>query len=129
MPALDIAVRQNGRALQHIAQFAHVARPLVCEQRVQSVVQQPGEPTAHGSCTIDKELFRKEGNIADAVAQRRQQDVKDLEAVEKILAKGGALHRLAEISFARRDDTDVGFLEPCPAKPSKLSFFEETQNL
>jgi hypothetical protein len=107
MPALDIAVGQYGRALQHITQFAHVARPVVCEQCVQRVVQQPRDPTAHRSCAIGKELFRQRPNIADAVAQRRQQDVKNLEAVQKILAKGAAFHRVGDVAVARCDDTDV----------------------
>ena len=120
MPALDIAVGQYGRALQHITQFAHVARPVVCEQCVQRVVQQPRDPTAHRSCAIGKELFRQRPNIADAVAQRRQQDVKNLEAVQKILAKGAAFHRVGDVAVARCDDTDVLLSYGGNPKPSQF---------
>src|SRR5258705_4768520 len=44
----------------------------------------------HGSRTVGEELFREQPDVAEAVPEWGQHDVKDLQPVQKILAKRAA---------------------------------------
>src|SRR5712671_4220022 len=83
----------------------------------------------HGSRTVGEELFREQRDVAEAVPEWRQQDVKDLQPVQKILAKRAACNRVAEVPVARRDNAHVSLLESRPAEAPILAFLDETQDL
>ncbi len=83
----------------------------------------------HGSRTVGEEMLREQRDVAQAVPEWRQQDVKDLQPVKKILAKRAALNRLAEVSIARGDDAHVRPLKSCAAEAPILTFLDETQDL
>src|ERR1700674_4371924 len=64
--------------------------------------------------------------VAEAVSEWGQQDVKDLQPVQKVLAKRTAFNRVAEVPVARRDDAHVRLLESRPAEALILAFLDET---
>ena len=127
MSAIDITVSQDGRSLKHIAQLSDVARPVVLEQRVPRVVQQSRDPTADCSRNLGEEVIREKKDIAHAVTERRQEDVKDLQAVKQILAKLAASHGVAQVSIACRDDANIGLLDSRSTEPLILTLLQEAE--
>jgi hypothetical protein len=69
------------------------------------------------------------GDVRDAFAQRRQEDVEDLQPIEQILAEGAVFHRFDDIAIAGGDDANVGALEPRAAQPLILALLQETEQL
>jgi hypothetical protein len=47
MMAIDRAIAQDCRALEHVAQLAHIRRPAVSQQRVARLIGQTRRSTAH----------------------------------------------------------------------------------
>jgi hypothetical protein len=98
----------------------------VGEQRVKRIVSQPWYSTMHGSRTVSEELFREQREVAKAVTEWGQQDVKHLQPVQKILTKRAAFNCVAKVPVARRDDAHVRLLESRPAKTLIFAFLDET---
>ena len=80
----------------------------------------------HGSRTVGEELFREQRDVAKSVPEWGQQDVKDLQPVQKILTKRAAFNCVAKVLVARRDDAHVRLLESRPAEALILAFLDET---
>src|SRR4029450_3119213 len=83
MPALG----DNHRSLDHIAKFAGVAGPGIALQVGEAFLRYRIEWLAIQRREFVDEAPDKHGNVFDAVAQRRQDDGKNIQAVEEILAK------------------------------------------
>src|SRR3546814_3613309 len=76
------------------------------------------EPLHRGRCELAvgksrtaprlDEVVDKRGDVAPAVAQRRQRDWNDVEAVEKILAEPAIGNERPHVAVRRRDDAHVG---------------------
>ena len=70
--------------LHRIFQFAHIARPNLLLEQVHGRGRNPRDALAHGQREFTDEMVDQRGNIVPAVAQWRQLDVKDVQAVEQI---------------------------------------------
>src|SRR3546814_8399095 len=54
-----------------------------------------------------EEMADEVGNVVGALAQRRQPDRHDVEAIEQILAEGALTDELAQVAVRRGDDPHV----------------------
>src|SRR3546814_16220739 len=105
----DLIAREHGESLDDIAQLANIAGPVMAF-----------EPLHRGRCELAvgksrtaprlDEVVAKRGDVAPAVAQRRQRDWHDAAAVEKTLAQPAIRHEHPQCAVARRDDAPA-----CPA--------------
>src|SRR5678815_4171783 len=89
---------ENGRPLQDVAELSNVARPLIFEQCGSRVSCQTSGRPAEGLADVLQERLAHRNDIDRALAQRRNPDVEDAEAVEQILAKVAALDRFPQVS-------------------------------
>ena len=118
------AIAQNRRALQHIAQLSNVARPSVRHQQLFLVLRQPGRCTADRLTDVLQECVDEDGNIGRPLAQRRQMDVEDAQAIVEVLAKCPARDGVAQIGVGRRDHANVRFQQARAAEQLRLVLAE-----
>ena len=83
-----VLLGQDLRPFQHVGQLADVAGPIVARQRVHRL----GRRCVNGCgpiCRVVEEMLDQLGNVLPAIAQRRQMDRDDVEAIVQILAELG----------------------------------------
>jgi len=103
---VDLLVREDERALDRVAQFAHVAGPRVGAQRLHRLRRQPLARAMARVQPLD-DLHRDLADVVLALAQRGhvQRDRRD--AVEQVFAQAPAAHRFDRIVMGGRDDAHV----------------------
>src|SRR3546814_5421369 len=67
------------------------------------------------------------GNVVGALAQRRQPDRHDVEAIEQILAEGALTDELAQVAVRRGDDPHVRLDRRAAADGGVLALLQHTQ--
>ncbi len=71
---------------------------------------------------LRQEMLRDRQDVIDAVAQRRQAHVDNVEAVVEILAKGALLHHFLEVLVGGRHYPHVDALHTARAHRANLLF-------
>src|ERR1051326_5980000 len=122
-----ISARHDERAVDHVAQLAHVAVPLV---RLQG-------PDEFGLDVLDllvfvliellQEEMREKRAVLEALAQRRHFDGKDVQAIVEVLAHLAVRDRLLRIAVGCCDDARVDVDLFVAADAAELSFFEHAE--
>src|SRR5438552_17147110 len=85
--------RQNHRTLDYILQLADVARPIVCVEELDRLLVYVSNLLAQFFGVAVDQVSDQQGNIANALAQCRQSNRKNVEAVKQILTKPDLRHR------------------------------------
>src|SRR5206468_9949116 len=98
------ALRQNCRALDDVLEFPYVARPGVTGQSFHAPGAEPLNRLPDSSRQGTREESHEQSNIGRPVAQRRDDDRKDVQAVQQIGAKLSLAQSLIEVSIRGRDD-------------------------
>src|SRR5580700_3789723 len=89
----SLPFRQNHRPLDYILQLADVARPIVCvEEFDRLLVYVSNLPAEFLGVAVDQ-VSDQQGDIAETLAQCRQSNRKNVEAVKQILTKLSLGHR------------------------------------
>src|SRR5205823_6884253 len=122
-------VGEQHRALDLVGELAHVARKRVAgEQRERLVAG-----LADGLLQLRREPSRQmpgEGrDVLPPVAQRRQADRKDAQAVVQVLAEAARLHLVLEATVGGRDHPYVDRAGPGLADGAYLALLEHPQEL
>ena len=113
--------RQQCRALQHVAQLAHVARPGVRQQRALGLRRQRASPR--------QEMARQRQDVVGSRGERRQRQLDRVEAVVQVLAElSGADHRL-KVGVGRADDAHLDGALAVGAQPLEASGLQHAQQL
>src|SRR5580704_2755640 len=95
----SLPFRQNYRPLDYILQLADVARPIVSvEEFNRLLVYAPNLLAQFLGIAVDQ-VSDQQGNIAIALAQCRQANRKNVEAVKQILTKPALGHRCSQVSI------------------------------
>ncbi|ETP63727.1 hypothetical protein BDSB_19375 [Burkholderia dolosa PC543] len=103
---VDPLVREDVRALDRVAQLAHVAGPRVCAQRGDRRVGQPLVRTMARVERID-EFLRDRLDVAFALTQRRHVQRERGEAIEQVLAQPAVAHGFGRVVAGRGHDPHV----------------------
>src|SRR5689334_7349590 len=74
-----------------------------------------------------QEMARQLDDVLAALAQRRQPDRHDVEAIEQILAELALADGLAQIAMGGGDDADIGLDRNPPADSGELALLEDAQ--
>ena len=119
-PAID-------RALDDVAQFAHVARPFVGPDPLHRARAEawPGHVDLHRHASA--EMLGEDRNIALAVAQRRQGDDLEAQPVEQVGAEAAFLDQPRQMLVGGSDDPDVDLERPARSDPRHLAIFDRAQ--
>ena len=83
----DLALGEDGRLLHDVAKLAYVARPLVPEQPFESLVREATRGRAVTFREKAQKPFRYWNDVFGALAQRRDRDREDVEAIVEVLAE------------------------------------------
>src|SRR5581483_1827095 len=119
------ALGQNGGALQHVLQLAHVAWPGVLLQQLQRFMGQAW-PRSVALC---EKVPRQGRDIVAPFGQRRQLNGKYRKPIEEVFAKLLLLHKVAKIGIGCRDHTNIDAKDVGAAQPLHLAPIEKAQQL
>src|SRR5262245_46550511 len=130
VPQLDLLPRgQRHRLLERVLELAHVARPLVRQERaVGGGFQRP----RGASKTVGRgaeEALDQEREVFGPVAQRAEHHRDDIEPVVEVLAEGPVADLRLQILVRGCQDPDVHLDGPVPAHALELPLLQDTQDL
>ena len=101
MPQLDFSARGHGGAVfDRVFEFAHIARPVVVHHGAQGVVMD-AESCRMPLIDLVEKVCDQHGDIVAAIAQGRQAEIHDVQAVVQILAEGAMFHHCGQIAIGR----------------------------
>ena len=109
---LDDLVRlgQHRHVLDDVLQLAHVAAPGPRTQEGDARLAQLGEPIAHLAVAlpiIGEEMIGEEGDVFQALAQRRQLDRHHAQAVEQVAPQDARIDRFLRVAVGGGDEPHV----------------------
>src|SRR5439155_18405988 len=93
--------------LDHILQLAHVAWPVVGLQQLQRLLSDGTDPLSGLLGVALDQVFRQDRNVDHALAQRRDPDGEDVEAIEEVLAERATRYRALEIAVRGGEDAHI----------------------
>ena len=96
--------------LDHVLQLADVAPPRVAAQRADGGLRQPrrGSPFAAVPGPVGREeVLRQERDVLGPLAQRRDDDRHDAQAIIQVFPQVPALEGGVGVAVGRRDEADV----------------------
>src|SRR5437870_8822185 len=120
-------VRNDQRSLDRVLELPDVTGPWVRHQQLLGVAAQPRLPLAHPLAQAADELLGEEHHVLAALAQRRQVNGKDAEAVVEILAELAARHGVGEVPVGGDDEAEVGLERRGAADALELALLEDTE--
>ena len=125
----ELAVGQDARPLDHVAQLAHVAGPRRRAEQPLGARRQPDQRLLQPLGRIAHEGRREIRNVLAALAQRRQVHLDDVEAVVEIAAEPAGGDLGAQIAVGRGDHVDVDAARLERADALDLAELEHAQQL
>ena len=120
-----LAVGEQERALHDVLELAHVAGPRV-RLELRKRGRRHGRRRERTGCD---EARRQRGDVAGALAQRRDAQRKDTEAVVEILTERAFAHGLLEIAIARGEHAHVERHGLARAERLDLALLQHAQEL
>src|SRR5580765_3646539 len=123
------AATLDNRPLNYIGELAHVARPIMGDQFVQSILGDPVKILLRFQRKPRHEKIDEVRNIFPSLPQRRKRNGNYVETVIKIRAKASLFHRFIQVAIRRRDDFHVDLDGFHPSYALKLSLLEKSQEL
>ena len=100
-------VHRDDQALDHVLELAHIARPRVLGQRLHRLGRHAVMRERLRARTACRNWLHEQRNVFAALAQRRHDDVDDVEAVEQILAERALRDHVAQVAVRRGDHAHV----------------------
>ena len=102
----DAARAQRHRLLDHVLELADVAREVVLDELLDHALGEAGV-RVHLPVVLVEEELDEQRDVFAPLAQRRQMEARDVEAVVEVLAEALLCDRLRQIRVGGRDDADV----------------------
>ena len=124
-----VAGRKNIRALNAVAQFTHVARPQVIEQRLLGTRRQYLLRPRILLRDVAQEAPRVPENILGALAQRGHTQMHDVHAVEQVLAKRSLLDQLFQVAMGGTDEAEIHGNALLATEPRDGPLLQHTEQL
>jgi hypothetical protein len=91
------AIGQDGRAFEHVPQFADVAGPVIIDQRAPCILRDAAGRASQRLGKVREERVAQRHDVVATIPQWGQLDRKDVQPVEQIFAELFALYRVLEI--------------------------------
>lgn len=120
-------IGQQQKALHDVAQLADIARPGIALQFLDGVL---GEGLGLPSVLFGHargEVRGEGGNVLNALAERRQEERKNVNAVVEILAESAAFHEVVEVAVRGDDGADVDGDGAVAADALDLAFLQHAK--
>jgi len=119
----------DGGALQHVLQLAHVSRPGVPQERAHRGLSQPFRRQPVVAADLLEERMGQLGDVLAPPAQRRHPDGDDVEPEVEILAEAAPGGQLAQIAVAGRQHAHVDPHRARAADAHELPLLQHAQEL
>ena len=116
-------------ALEHIAQLANIARPLMAREDINHRRGYVGDAAFVTAVEIGEQGFGDRLNVFLALPQRRQMDVKDIQPVEEIFAQVSAAHRFIGNLIGGGNHAHVDFELGLSTQAPNARVFQDAQQL
>src|SRR5258706_8662046 len=130
MMGLDPRVRtDDDQSLHEIAQFAHIAGPRIAHKDFEGILAELARFLAVLRTEFIQEVADENGNVREAVTERRNEEGNYVQAIEKVLTESPARDFLVEIFVGRGDDANVDADGLIRANRLKALLFEHAQDL
>src|SRR5579859_1846949 len=123
----EVFVTHNGGAFEGVAQFADIAGPGVAHEDVQHLVADAADVLAVLGVDVAQDVLDKKRNIVFVLTERRQVNVKDVQAEVEVLAQLAVADGLLGIFIGRGDDANVDGSFGFAAEAADFAVFENTQ--
>lgn len=122
-----VVVEVGDQVDHHVAQLAHVARPVVgFQQAVDVLGNRPvGQLARHQ--LLQQEGLREDARIPAPFAQRRAVQVENRNAFVEVLAEQPGGHPLLQVLVGRADHLDIDMLDTVAAQGVNLALLQEAQ--
>ncbi|MNQ75336.1 hypothetical protein D3C85_901260 [compost metagenome] len=121
------ALAEDHRPLDGVLQLAHVARPVVVADRLERLGGELQRLAAHARTLAGQEHPGDLQHVVLALAQRRQAQRDDVQAVVEVLAELAVLGQVLQVAVGRGDQAHVDLLRLHRADPADLAFLEDAQ--
>ena len=115
--------------MHHVLQLAHIAGPRIAEQRGLRIGRQCRLRQAERLAIQADEVLGQRQDVSGALAQRRQVDVRDAQAVIQVRAKALRLHRAAQVDVGRGQQAHIQRNRPARAHAHHLALLQHAQQL
>jgi len=109
--------------------LADVAGPVGVHEELQRFRRDAAERAVVGRRELGDEAAHQQGDVGPALAQRRQVNGEDVEAIEQVVSKPAQRDLFLERLIRRRDHPHVDFDRLCPADAEKRAILEHPQQL
>src|SRR5512135_2258766 len=103
-----VRTAKDGGPFDDVAQLPEVPRPRVALHRLHRLFREPGEAAVVDRPVEREQLPRQRIDILRAFAQRRDLDLDDVQAIEKVFTEATLLHLPFEVPVGGAEDADVG---------------------
>ena len=115
------------RMLDHVAQFADVARPGICLQGMHVAAGDPAHLLAHPFAEFADKLPHQLGNVLLALPERGYDDGKDVEAIIEVATEAAVLDLFLQISVRGRDQADIDLDGLRTAETFKFTILQDAE--
>ncbi len=120
---------QRAALLDHVHELAHVAGPVLLLQQIERVGREAGDaPVQPGGEDLQR-MLRQHGDVFASLAQRRQVQGDDIEAVIQVVAKLAEGDGGVEIAVGGGDDAHVHIHRLRRAQRAHLALLQHAQQL
>src|SRR5262249_8559819 len=120
---------EHDGALQSVLELAHVALPRPPDQGPERVALDAETVSPELGVEPVNEVVHQAGNVTPALAQRRHDQVDDVQAIEQILAEVPGLDLALELAVRARDDARVDRNRLGPADRQDALVLDDPQQL
>src|SRR5262249_32746847 len=118
----------HDNAFDSVLELAHVARPAIPHQEILGALCQLRYVYVMNATIVCQEMIEQDKDVRAALAQGRNRNVNDIQAVVKILAEFAGCNALGQVPVGGSDDTHVDTsFQPIGSEPVNLSGFREPE--
>ena len=121
--------REDDGTLEDVLQLADVARPGYAMSRRSVPGSIPSNRLPIRAGELVEEELHQERDVLGALAERRELDREDAEAVVEVLAERLLADGLEQVAVGRGDDPDVDLARRRAADPVELALLQDAQQL
>src|SRR5438132_886323 len=122
-------LREDHRPLDEVGELSHVPRPRIPAEGLERLGGDHLDVPIHRAGEALHEETDQRGNVLGSLAQRRDVDGKDVQAVVEVFAEALLLDQPSEVAVRRGDQADVDLDRPGAADTLELLLLEDPEEL
>ena len=116
-------------SFHHIAQFTHIARPVITHQQIQSIARDLANVFAEFLTVVFEKKLKQWRNILTTITKRRDMDWEHVETIKKIFTKRLLLDCVLEFKIGGSHNSDIDIDIPVTPQPANFTILEDPEQL